>query len=231
MKKQENIAIFGIIAAILTFVFSVQLTFAAPVGANVTVGASETYTPTVTQTVTGEAGNVTEVNVSSVQVTDKWVGFYGQVSGSIVLADAGGNRFYEWTISNPTGGVVYASNNTVSAWTLNPLYASSGFLPGFMIQGTDSFNNTFTQQETFTSPSMSVANTNYTTTWQNGAQGTAFKTYALYADSGATLVWAGKINADQVSFKGGTATADYQILAGMNVQGGQQTFYFYLELP
>lgn len=231
MKKHENIAVFGIITAILSFVFSAPLALAAITGADVTVGISETYSPTVTQTVQGQAGNVTEVNVSSVQVTDKWVGFWGHVSGSIVLADANGNYFYQWTVSDPSGGVVYVTNATVSDWsTLAPVYANSSVLPDFLLQGTDSFNYTFTNQETFTSPSLTVNAVNYTTTWQGGAQGTTFKTYAMQADSGAVLVWAGNVQADQTAFNS-TYTADYQILAGVNVQGGQQTFYFYLELP
>lgn len=228
MKKRENIAIFGIITAILSFVFSVPLALAAPVGADVTVGVSETYTPTVTQTVTGEAGNVTEVNVSSVQVTDKWVGFWGRVSGSIVLADANGNYFYQWTVSDPTGGVVYVANSTVSNWgTLESLNITKTYLPDFLLQGTDSFNYTFTQQEDFTSPTITVYTVNFTLT---NPAGSNFKTYALAADSGAVLVWAGKVNAGQTAFNN-TYTADYQVLAGMNTQGGQQTFYFYLELP
>lgn len=232
MKKHKNIAVLGIITAILSFVFSAPLVLAAIAGADVTVGASERYTPSVTQTVEGKAGNVTEVNVSTVQVTDKWVGFWGHVSGSIVLADANGNYFYKWTISDPTGGVVYVTNASVSDWsTLAPVYADSGVLPAFLLQGTDSFNYTFTEQEDFISPSKTVNAVNYTYTWQGGNQGTTFKTYAMQADNGAVLVWAGNVVADQTSFKGDTVTADYQILAGVNTQGGQQTFYFYLELP
>ena len=213
----------------LVILLSLAAGYAAPVGASVTVGSSETYSPTVTNTVNAIGGNVTEVNVSSVQVTDKWAGFYGQVSGSVVLADSSGNYFYQWTISDPTGGVVYVANNTVSSWTLSALRTTSGYLPSHLLQGTDSFNNTFTQHEDFNSPSISVTDANYTTTWQGGTQGTEFKTYALYADSGATLIWAGTVNADKTSFNSGSA--DYQVLAGMDAQATLDTFYFYLELP
>ena len=227
MEKNKIISIIAAIAML----FSMAVTFAAPAQAEVSAGSPESYsyTPSATS-VDIIGGNVTEVNVSTVQVTDKWVGFYGQVSGSIVLGDSSGNKFYQWTISDPTGGVVYATNNTVSDWTsLQPLYADSGYLPSILLDGTDSFNNTFTSQETFTSPSTTINNVNYTTTWQGGAEGSTFKTYALYADSGATLVWAGNVQADQTSFNSGTA--DYQILAGVNQIGATQTFYFYLELP
>ncbi len=227
MEKNKILSIFALIAMVL----GISAVVAAPTEANVTAGTPEAYNwaPTVTST-TIIGGNVSQVNVTSVQVTDKWVGFYGEVSGSIVLGDSTGNTFYQWTISDPTGGVVYATNNTVSDWsTLSPLYADSGYLPDFLISGTDSFNNTFVDQEDFVSPTITVNSVNYTTTWQGGSKGIDFKTYAMYADSGATLVWAGKVKADSTSFN--SNTADYQILAGVNQIGAEQTFYFYLELP
>ncbi|HDI02617.1 MAG TPA: hypothetical protein ENF95_00605 [Candidatus Aenigmarchaeota archaeon] len=110
-----------------------------------------------------------------------------------------------------------------------PLNVTSGYLPSFLLQGTDSFNNTFTSQGTFQSPSITVNNVNYTTTYQGGTKGTEFETYALAADGGATLVWAGKVNAGKTTFN--SAVGDYQILAGVNSQTGTTTFYFYLELP
>ncbi len=223
---------------VLFAVLLLPMAFSVPANATVSAGTSERYPEATTPgTVTAQAGNVTQVNVSSVQVTGKWVGFWGEVSGQIVLGDSSGNIFYQWTISDPTGAVVYVCNDTVSDWsTLQPLYANSSVLPDFLITGTDSFNNTFKYQETFTSPSMTINNVNYTLTWQNGAEGSDFKTYALYANESATtgkiiLVWAGLVNANKPSFKGGTITADYQVLAGVNTEGGQQTFYFYLELP
>ncbi len=227
MEKNKLVSIFALIAIVL----GISVGLAAPTTAEVNAGTPEAYSwsPTTTS-VDIIGGNVSQVNVSSVQVTDKWVGFYGEVSGSIVLGDSTGHTFYQWTISDPSGAVVYATNGTVSDWSsLSALYADSGYLPDFLISGTDSFNNTFTSQEDFTSPTLSVSAVNYTTTWQGGAQGTDFKTYAMYADSGATLVWAGKVVADQTSFNSGTA--DYQILAGVNQIGATQTFYFYLELP
>ncbi len=226
MRKLQNIAIFGMIAAIL----SVSLAAAAPTTAEVEAGTAESYswTPS-TNTTTIQGGEVKQVNVSVTQVTDKWVGFWGEVSGSMVLADASGHYFYQWTIDNPTGSVVYACNDTVSNWnTLAALYADSGYLPEHLLTGHDAFNFTFTQQEDFTRPNeQTIPAVNYTVTNPTDSN---FKTYALYADSGKVLVWAGLVNADQTSFKGGSITADYQILAGVDQTGASETFYFYLEL-
>jgi len=221
-----------LIATSLSFLVILSFALAAPTGASVSAGAQETAPAQNPGTVSTQGGNVTAVNISAYQVTGKWAGFWGNVSGDIRLADASGNIFYRWTISNPTGGVVYACNGTVSSWTstnIAPLYASDTLLPSFLISGTDSFNYTFTSQETFTSPSLSIANANYTYTYSNSNPGTTFKTYALKAAAEKVLIWAGKIAAGGTTFKG--TVGDYQILAGVTSQTSPTTFYFYLELP
>lgn len=212
----------------------VPFALAAPSAADITAGTAESYTYTPTTTTTSvNGGEVQEVNVSGSVVTSKWVGFYGQVSGSILLGDSSGNVFYQWTVSDPTGAVVYAANGSVSTWdttNIQPLYASdAGWLPSFMLSGADSFNTTFVNQETFTSNSLTINSVNYTTTWQGGSQGTDFKTYALKAVNDNAIIWAGKAVADKTAFNGNTA--DYQILAGVNSLSGTTTYYFYLELP
>ena len=222
--KKWILAVLGLI----TTVFSIAL--AVPTPANLTVGTQETYaySPAVT-TVTTQGGNITQINVTSVQVTDKWAGFYGHVSGSIVLADASGDYLYQWTIANINGGFVYAANTSVSNWTCANIVPVAGpsdtYLPSFLITGSDAYNYTFTTSESVSIPLGCPAQlVNYTTT----NPGT-FKTYALKAITDNALIWAGLINANQSSFNGGTA--DYQILAGVDSTTGTTTYYFYLELP
>ncbi len=60
------------------------------------------------------AGNVTELNISGETITRHWAGFYGEISGKIVLEDANGNVFYDWTVANPQGEIYAARTNTVS---------------------------------------------------------------------------------------------------------------------
>ena len=219
---------------VLTILLLSYVSLAAPTGASATTASQGSAPASTAGTTTATGGEVVQSNLSAYQSTDKWVGFFGEVSGDIRLADSSNNIFYKWTIADPTGGVVYVTNATVTDWTaanIQPLYANDSLLPDFLITGTDSFNNTFTQSGTFNSPSLTISNVNYTTTWQAGAQGTTFKTYALKSVTDKAMIWAGNVVSDQTSYKGGTATADYQILAGVDVQGSAATFYFYLELP
>ncbi len=205
------------------------ITLAAPTNASVQVGTQERAPSQTAGSLQTEGGNVTEVNVSAYQVTTKWAGFYGTVSGDIRLADAANHIFYQWTVNDPTGGVVYATTGVITDWSssnIAPLYASDGYLPSFLITGTDSFNNTFTQREDFSSPSLTISAVNYTVT---NPTSSSFKTYALRTSDGSILIWAGKINAGQTTFNG--KSGDYQILAGVTDQSAPTTFYFYLELP
>jgi len=219
---------------LIALMLALSIVKGAPTGASVQEGEQETGQEGSPGSVETEGGNITRVNLTAYQITGKWAGFWGNVSGDIRLADSSGNIFYKWTISDATGGVVYACNGTVSDWSssnIQPLYSTDSLLPDFLKEGTDSFNLTFTSQETFTSPSLTINNVNYTTTYQNNAPGSDFKTYALKTASGNVLIWAGKVKEDQTSFKGDTVTADYQVLAGVTSTSGTTTFYFYLELP
>lgn len=76
--------------------------------------ANESLYPSIS--VDAEAGNVTELFIDGRSQTKSWQGFYGNVSGTIVLADSQGNVFYNWTAAEPQGEV-YASVNQTITWT------------------------------------------------------------------------------------------------------------------
>ncbi len=212
---------------VLAALLLVPAVLAAPQGATVSVGASERGPAATVGTATTEGGNVTNMNVSSDVITSRWAGFWGNISGSIILADASGNNFYRWTVTDVTGSVVYATSAPVVDWATLAAARESD-MPAY-VQGTapDSYNNTFTGTETFTSASQSVANANFTFTYEGGAMGTNLKTYALKVDT-STLVFAAKAVAGTTGFN--NQAVDYQLL--VPAQGGTTTTYnFYLELP
>ena len=222
MKKLIIIPVILMLAIV-----SVSMVTAAPGGAtNSTAGASSASTGTSSTDIDIEGGNVTFVNIVSNQATTNWAGFYGNVSGGLVLSDSSANSFFEWTITSWTGAVVYATNNTVSDWG-SPVVLVNANTPSYVNgAGTDNFTNTFNGTESFTSQGGSgfnILNTPYATTIGSGN----FKTYALY--SGATdnaNIWAGKVVDDGTSFKGDTV--DYQILLPADTT---TSYYFYMELP
>ncbi len=213
----------------LLVLLAMPIAYAAPDGATVTVGATERGSSNTAGTTAVQAGNVTEVNVSGTAITTRWSGFYGNISAGLVLSDAANNKFYEWTVTDVTGSVVYASNATVSDWsTTNIVAATVADMPAFLTGTTaDNYTNTYNLQETFTSATYSIASTNYVATYSNGVAGN-LKSYSLKATTENALIWAGKALDNEVAFNGGQV--DYQIL--VPVDGTTSTTYnFYLELP
>jgi len=73
---------------------------------------------TVAGNVTTEGGNVTEVNISSNASTEKWVGFYGNVTGNVLLSKGTGTALYVWTWSPAESGEVCVSvNSAFNYWS------------------------------------------------------------------------------------------------------------------
>ncbi len=208
---------------------AMPIAYAAPDGATLTVGATERGTSNPAGTAATQAGNVTEINVSGTAITTRWAGFYGNISAGLVLSDAANNKFYEWTVTDVTGSVVYAANASVSDWsTANIVAATVADMPAFLTGTTpDNYTNTYNLQETFTSATYSIASTNYVATYSSGVAGN-LKSYSLKATAENALIWAGKALDNEVAFNGGQV--DYQIL--VPVDGTTSTTYnFYLELP
>ncbi len=206
------------------------MAIAQPTGGNVTVvGSSEKGAGSVSETVGIEGGNVTNVNISGSSITGRWAGFYGNVSGGVKLTDSSSNSFYEWSVTDMTGAVVYATNTTVADWTGgNIAPATYDQMPSFIIGSTtDNYNSTFTASEVFTSSSLTENDVNYTSTWQNGAQGT-LRTYSLYSAADNALIFAGKAQDNVNSFKAGEQL-DYQVL--VPASSTITNYNFYLELP
>jgi hypothetical protein len=61
------------------------------------------------------AGNVTELNIFGYSTTRSWQGYFGNVTGTIQLADASSNVMYNWSVASPRGEV-YASTNDSIVW-------------------------------------------------------------------------------------------------------------------
>jgi len=61
------------------------------------------------------AGNVTELTIFSYSITQAWQGYFGNVTGSIILADNNDNIMYNWSVASPQGEI-YASTNNSLFW-------------------------------------------------------------------------------------------------------------------
>lgn len=77
-------------------------------GADTDVIRTGTITESGAGNATAGGGNVTMMNLSSVQSTTRWQGYYGNVSGSLSLG-FGSSIFYDFT--SAAVGAVFASHN------------------------------------------------------------------------------------------------------------------------
>src|SRR3989338_1612834 len=101
---------------------SIYLVFADPYGPNqITrvqdeVGNLSTIPAVQIQ---AQAGNVTQLIINASVITERWQGYYGNISGAITLDDAQGNTLYDWSAGTGFApvGEIYAANDTVSNWT------------------------------------------------------------------------------------------------------------------
>ncbi|HOH03980.1 MAG TPA: hypothetical protein PK032_00740 [Candidatus Pacearchaeota archaeon] len=98
----------------MVFVFS-SFVSALPTGANVT-NLSSTRAPADDPTsAEAIAGNVTELSIFGYSLTQSWQGYFGNVSGTIMLADGNDNVMYNWSLASPEGEI-YATNSSSVEW-------------------------------------------------------------------------------------------------------------------
>jgi hypothetical protein len=62
-----------------------------------------------------QAGNVTHINIHDNRSSEFWQGYYGNVSGTIVLQDSFNNTFFSWELASPSGEV-YATNSSTKVY-------------------------------------------------------------------------------------------------------------------
>ncbi len=119
----------------------------SPVRGNLTrIGSSRTDDSFPPVTVPGQGGNVSQVDVRIVRVTNVWFGMFGNLSGQVVLG-GDSDLFYEWELGE--SGEVYASRSSdISFTTLTcadqiDINKEDSFLGSTGLS--DSVNRTFSQ--------------------------------------------------------------------------------------
>ncbi len=99
----------------LTMFMTLSVMAVQPFGASYTEVSSERAPMDVAANHSALAGNVTEITVSGFSTTQTWQGYFGNVSGTVQLADASDNQMYNWTLASPEGEI-YATTDTSVAW-------------------------------------------------------------------------------------------------------------------
>jgi hypothetical protein len=109
------LSILGVLFCIVAgFVYAAN---SYPGGATgITTGVNERFNASnyPAESTYAEAGNITEINITAKSQTIYWQGYYGEVTGDVVLDDAQENSMYSWTELEPTGEIYAAINNSIS---------------------------------------------------------------------------------------------------------------------
>ncbi|NOZ80370.1 MAG: hypothetical protein GXP63_01745 [DPANN group archaeon] len=246
MKRNELMIILMVAVTVMT---------AYTVMADPNIPAVLSQLSTSTRTIDGAnktndalAGNLTEIAIDDTKVTQGWQGYYGNVSGTIVLDDALNNSMYTWDQSSASGEI-YASRNfsidfssgqIVCANTANVSIENTAIFPGTAGNDADNVTNTFSQtthpeivvgSNTITADSCSYTLSTYV---DDAADATrTFNETLLYSKNMNSIIYTAIIAQDAEGFKSGTDSHDFQMLVGEDGHSGDTattTYYFYVEL-
>lgn len=180
--------------------------------------------------VTTEGGNVSTVDLTGTDSTERWAGAYGDVSGTLVLAEAGDTEYmYNWTYDTGDGGEVCVSVAENFDWTAlaaaNLTDLSSAWDFG---DNADNVTETFDDgEQTFEIAGQTISDVlladtggaDYVTGAINDGAGSAQNNFAFCVN----------ITDESSNYDG--ETVDYEVI--MPTDDGvddEETYYFYLEL-
>jgi hypothetical protein len=177
--------------------------------------------------VTTQGGNISQVQLSSTQLTTKWTSFSGNVTGTIRLSDTqAGNVVYLWTYNTAAGGKVCVSTNSSQVFTSPTNTTAAAIDANFSTTGTpDNASATFNT----TCGTLSLSTGALTGFLAAQTQGSSnFKTCAATSVSSlvpANYYFCTAINSAGLNYLG--SSANYEVIAPANAS---ITYYFYAEL-
>jgi hypothetical protein len=241
----RDLRIAGIVFVLLGLSLA-TFTFALPTGPNAPItpiSVSRYDASTAGQDVDAYAGNVTEMDLAATIITQTWQGYFGNVTGNIVLGDANNNTMYNWDLTSPSGQIYATRTGSVPTWTsircanITNVGSEETALGVTQATAADSVNNTFFNTTSFTGFYVGTVNINttqdcYAVRLHNstGVPSTTNFAEVLLHDN-TNLVYTTILDKNAVGFD--NAPHDFQMIVGENGHNGDTTstaYYFYLEL-
>jgi len=111
MNKLNRLFLLTIVLSIFLFAL---VSAVEPFGANVVNLTSSRMNASAAGNTTAIAGNVTELAISGYSITQSWQGYFGNVTGTIMLADNSDNVMYNWSLASPEGEIYASTNDSIS---------------------------------------------------------------------------------------------------------------------
>lgn len=175
-----------------------------------------------------EGGNISAVNVAGSTLTDRWAAYFGNVSGTILLADSTNASVYTWAWTSSNGGEVCLSTGPAYVFTSAVAAVPSEIDTAFSLgAASDNATKTFTTTGctlNFNSIASIINIPDVSTTG-------GFVTCAIKAGGTAKAnhAFCTKINDSGTAYN--SASANYQVMVPTEpVVATTETYYFYMEL-
>lgn len=142
-----------VVALAFVLVASSFVSAVTPFGAsNITSVRNSTSALDAPVGVSAIAGNVTELNIQGFSVTQSWQGYFGNITGTIMLADSQDNVMYNWSLADPEGEIYASRQSSVDwanigcfNWTENGTWLENNF--SIEWDDVDGVNETFNQYD------------------------------------------------------------------------------------
>ena len=237
-----NVRTIGIAVIVVALVAAFTgIVSAVPGGATVTQSDNVTLAEAQGGTADAMGGNISQVNLAILQQTAKWQGYYGIVSGNIVLANAGGTSMFTWAITNRTGEVYATPNSSIPIWAnyygngaatndVNIAF-NLGTGSGVNDNATDTFNETSHTAFNLSGNVVSTA-TGPCAKTQNATSASWETVILTDSDAGTAesdFLFVGLMQENAKNFAG--TACDYQMIVPDNPEDTATTaYYFYVEL-
>ena len=227
---------------ILTLVLSLVVVYAVvPSGGTLTSISNATAPADVAGSHAAIAGNVTEMTVVAFTTTQSWQGYFGNITGTIQLADGSDNVMYNWSLASPEGEIYASVNNSVN-WVGTQCYNNTTFTPNLELEynilgdDVDGVDETFNLQnhDAFYVNNILINTNTCMSARIYGDTGagvdTEFEEVLLKGGSNETI-FASILEEDMLGFN--DASHDFQMLVledGHGTDTATRPYYFYVEL-
>ncbi|MEW5995971.1 MAG: hypothetical protein AB1657_00030 [Candidatus Micrarchaeota archaeon] len=181
-----------------------------------------------------EGGNVTDVNLTANESTEKWAGFYGNVTGSLTLQKGTTTiPLYTWSWSMSNGGEVCASTASNFPWASATAAVRAGIDTAwsFATGDTDSATSTFTDTSCSISinPVGALSTTGVFT--KNSTNSGVWQTCAVDDGGAGESNFAFCVNMSSTNTFAVGGTGAYQLMVPTTeTAGATELYYFYAEL-
>jgi hypothetical protein len=195
------------------------------------------------QLILAYAGNISEIDLFGYALTQNWQGYYGNVTGKIVLADANNNSMYIWEVAEPTGEVYAARANSIN-WTRGNVNCSQAIDIVYEDETFLTINNTYEDSvnKTFNSTSHPyvevgtggiIENTCYSTNMYDSNQAfdpDHFHELMLYDSSSSEPIYVAIMENSEAGFNAEQHDFEMIVPEPGTTDDAVTNYYFYIEI-